>query len=143
MISEYLLDCIKKQKYELVIYPNDLFDLRIQEEMIRADEDKSFFVYAEFLFEQIQQTLPPDEEKKFWKSFAKCLSSQGRGSDVVGLLGNGKGVGIILVDSKMDGWARLAGRLREFSKDSVSDPSKPLDTVKVFVYPAYIESGNA
>ncbi len=142
MISESFLDYINKQKYDTVIYPNDLFDLRVQEEMIRADEYKSFFVYAEFLFESIHKALPADDEKKFWKAVFKSFATQGRGSDVMGFLENDKGIGILLIDSEMNGWQRLAGRIREYSKDSIADISKPLNSVKAFVYPAYIATEN-
>lgn len=140
MISKFFQDYVKKQKYGLVIYPNDLFELRIQEEMIRADEYKSFFVYAEMDFTAIQKALPKDEEEKFWDAVFKGIATKGRGSDVVGLLENG--IGFIMLDSKMDGWLRLVGRFKEFAKNSVSDIDRPIETIKAFVYPAHIERSN-
>ena len=140
MISKFFQDYVKKQKYGLVVYPNDLFELRIQEEMIRADEYKSFYVYAEMDFTAIQNALPKDEEEKFWDAVFKGIATKGRGSDVVGLLENG--IGIIMLDSKMDGWLRLVGRFKEFAKNSVSDIDRPIETIKAFVYPAHIERSN-
>ncbi len=143
MVSKFFSDCIKKQKYGIVIYPNDLFELRVQEEMIRADEYKSFFVYVEMDFRAIRAALPSDEEEKFWRAVFSSFATKGRGSDVVGFLENKSGIGLILLDSKMEGWRRLAGRFKEFAKDSVTDIQRPLDTVKALVYPAYIEASAA
>ena len=142
MISDFFQNWIKKQKYGIVVYPNALFDLRIQEEMIRADEYKSYFVYVELDFAAIGKTLTPAEELEFWKAVLRSLATKGRGSDVFGLLENGNGLGIVLLDAKMDGWLRLEGRIREFAKDTVADIAKPLQTIKAFVYPAYIDESD-
>ena len=139
MISEQLKNFIKKQKSRIVVYPNDLFEQRVQEEMIRADEYKSFFVYVELDFAAIRKNLFKDQEEKFWDAFFKSLASKGRGSDVLGLLEKNSGFGLIMLDSKMEGWTRLLGRIREFGKNSVNEMNKPLSTIKAFVYPAYIE----
>ena len=140
MIPEFFHSYIKKQKNGVVLYPNGLFDQRVQEEMIRADEYKSYFVYAEIDFDSIRNALPQDQEKKFWEAVFKSFATKGRGSDVLGILENESGVGIIMLDSKMDGWDRLVGRIKEFTKNSINDIGKPLNTIKAFVYPAYIDS---
>ena len=62
MIKEFLLNWIKNQKYGIVVYPTELFDLRIQEEMIRADESKEYFVYVEVNFAKIRETLKTDSD---------------------------------------------------------------------------------
>ena len=140
MIPKFFQECIKKQKYGIVIYPNDLFELRVQEEMIRADEYKSYFVYAEMDFRAIRDALPNDEEEKFWKAVLKSFATKGRGSDVIGFLENDNGIGLIMLDSRIDGWRRLVGRCKEFAKDSVSDVTRQRNTVKAFVDPAYSEN---
>ncbi|MBP5248097.1 MAG: hypothetical protein J6Z31_09615 [Fibrobacter sp.] len=140
MISEVFLSSVKKQKNRLVIYPNDLFDQRVQEEMIRADEYKSYFVYAEIDFGAVRKALPNDQEGKFWDAVFKSFATKGRGSDVIGMLENDEGIGVIMLDSKMDGWDRLVGRIKEFSKNSISNIENPLGTIKAFVYPAYIDT---
>lgn len=140
MIPEFFQSYMKKQKNGVVLYPNDLFDQRVQEEMIRADEYKSYFVYAEIDFDSIRNALPQDQEEKFWEAVFKSFATKGRGSDVLGILENESGVGIIMLDSKMDGWDRLVGRIKEFTKNSINDIDKPLNTIKAFVYPAYIDS---
>ena len=140
MIPEFFHRYIKKQKNGVVLYPNDLFDQRVQEEMIRADEYKSYFVYAEIDFDSIRNALPKDQEEKFWEAVFKSFATKGRGSDVLGLLENESGVGIIMLDSTMDGWDRLVGRIKEFSKNFIIDFGKPLSTIKAFVYPAYLDS---
>ena len=111
--------------------------------MIRTDEYKSYFVYAELDFESVRKNLPADQEEKFWEAFFKTLATKGRGSDVLGLLEKDSGLGLILLDSKMDGWDRLVGRIREFGRDGVTDFGKLLGTVKAFVYPAYIDPASA
>lgn len=143
MIPNFFQDCIKKQKYGIVVYPNDLFELRVQEEMIRADEYKSYFVYAEMDFRAIRDSLPKDEEENFWEAVLRSFASKGRASDVIGLLENENGIGLIMLASKMDGWHRLVGRFKEFAKNSVSDIQRPIDTIKAFVYPAYIEASSS
>ena len=67
MISEQLKNFIKKQKSRIVVYPNDLFEQRVQEEMIRADEYKSFFVYVDLDFAAIRKNLFKDQEEKCQK----------------------------------------------------------------------------
>ncbi len=140
MISENFLSSVKKQKNSVVIYPNDLFDQRIQEEMIRTDEYKSYFVYAEIYFDAIRKALPSDQEGKFWDAVFKSFATKGRGSDIIGMCENDEGIGIIMLDSKMDGWLRLVGRIKEFTKNSISNIENPLSTIKAFVYPAYIDT---
>lgn len=143
MILNFFQACIQRQKYGLVIYPANFFDLRIQEEMIRADDAKSFFVYAELDFEAIRQKLSESEEKKFWESVLKSFATKGRGSDVIGMLEKDRGIGLLLLDSQMDGWSRLCDSICEYCKGSIGDIEAPLQAVKTFVYPALIakESG--
>lgn len=140
MISRFFQDCIRKQKYGLAIYPSDLFDLRIQEEMIRADEHRSYFVYAEMFFSAVKDALVENEEEAFWDAVLRAFATNGRGSDVMGLLENESGIGIILHDSQMVGWNRLLGRFREFAKNSIADVEKPLGTAKALVYPMHINA---
>ncbi|MCK9183558.1 MAG: hypothetical protein M0P13_11880 [Fibrobacteraceae bacterium] len=145
MIADFFPNWIEKQKYGIVVYPADLFELRIQEEMIRADEYKSYFVYVEIDFNAIRKELKGEEaEYEFWKAFLKCLATKDRGSDVYGLLKNNTGIGLLLLDSKMEGWRRLEGRIKEFSKITLGDISEVLKKgIKEFVYPACLEKVQA
>ena len=59
---------------------------------------------------------------------------------IIGMLENDEGIGVLMLDSKMDGWDRLVGRIKEFSKNSISNIENPLGTIKAFVYPAYIDT---
>src|SRR5574344_12464 len=138
MIKEFLLNWIKNQKYGIVVYPTELFDLRIQEEMIRADESKEYFVYVEVNFAKIRETLKTDgDEVTFWKAFLKSLATTSRGSDIYGILEKESGFGLVLLDSKMDGWIRLEGRIRESCKLSLDNIQRSLvNGCKAFVYPA-------
>lgn len=138
MILNFFQDYIQRQKYGIVIYPANFFELRIQEEMVRADDSKSFFVYAEFDFETIRQKLSAGKEEVFWKAVLKSFATTGRGSDVIGMLEKNRGVGLLLLDSKMNGWKRLRESICECCKDSIGDIEAPLRTVKAFVYPAHL-----
>ena len=46
---------IRKHKYSISIYTEEIFERRCQEEIIRSDEDNSSFVYLEFDFESLKK----------------------------------------------------------------------------------------
>ena len=138
MIEDFLFNWIKKQKYGITVYPADLFELRIQEEMIRTDEAHGFFVYIEVSFVKVRETLKDENaEYDFWKAFLKSLATKNRGSDSYGLLQGNSGIGLLLLDSEMQGWYRLKGRIQEFCRLTIGDVSETLNQgIKAFVYPA-------
>ena len=118
------------------------FERRCQEEIIRSDEDKSSFVYLEFDFKTIKEMLKTDEQNEiFWEVFLESLTKNSRGSDIIGFLENNSGLGMLLLDSKLEGWNRVRGRIeqiaqrREFSAISLILPN----AVRPIVYPACIQ----
>ena len=141
-MKEDLFNLIKKHQYNISIYTEDIFERRCQEEIIRSDEDKSSFVYLEFDFKTIKEMLKTDEQNEiFWEVFLESLTKNSRGSDIIGFLENNSGLGMLLLDSKLEGWNRVRGRIeqiaqrREFSAISLILPN----AVRPIVYPACIQ----
>jgi hypothetical protein len=142
MMKDYLFNLIKKHQYNISIYTEDIFDRRCQEEIIRSDEDNSSFVYVEFDFETIDNVLGNEtNSQQFWNIFLEALSKNKRGNDVLGFLEHESGIGLLLLDSKIDGWMRLAGRfIRTASKHNFEIMNLVLENnVKPIVYPSCIQ----
>ena len=141
-MKEFLFNLIRKRKYDISIYTEEIFERRCQEEIIRSDEDNSSFVYLEFNFEQIKKELPDESTyTKFWEVFLATLSKSTRSSDIVGLLENGSGLGVLLLDSKMDGWHRVKGRIVQMAKVmDFADMDAILEKeIKPILYPTCIQ----
>ena len=141
-MKEYLFNLIKKHQYNISIYTEDIFERRCQEEIIRSDEDNSSFVYVEFDFDSIDNTLGnKSNSQQFWNIFLETLSKNKRGNDILGFLEHESGIGLLLLDSKLDGWTRLAGRFqRTASKQNFDIINLVLEkNVKPIVYPSCIQ----
>ena len=142
MMKDYLFNIIKKHQYNISIYTEDIYERRCQEEIIRSDEDNSSFVYVEFDFETIDSVLGNEtNSQQFWNIFLEALSKNKRGNDVLGFLEHESGIGLLLLDSKIDGWMRLAGRfIRTASKHNFEIMNLVLENnVKPIVYPSCIQ----
>ena len=142
MMKDYLFNLIKKHQYNISIYTEDIFERRCQEEIIRSDEDNSSFVYVEFDFETIDNVLGNEtNSQQFWNIFLEALSKNKRGNDVLGFLEHESGIGLLLLDSKIDGWMHLAGRfIRTASKHNFEIMNLVLENnVKPIVYPSCIQ----
>ena len=142
-MKELLFNLIRKHKYNISIYTEEIFERRCQEEIIRSDEDNSSFVYLEFDFETLKRELPDEGNFiQFWDSFFSVLSSGSRGSDIIGFLEHESGLGMLLLDSKLDGWERIKGRIEQKSAvNNLEKVSEILDkTVKPILYPACIQN---
>lgn len=141
MMKKILFDEIKNHKYDLIIYPAEFFELRIQEEIVRSEENNSSFVYIEILFNSLKDSFDNHTtERRFWESAIRGISIKKRGSDVFGFLQEENGLGLLLLDSKIDGWLRLQDRINEFCKITIGDISDILKKgTKAFVYPSCIE----
>ena len=142
MMKETLFEIIRKCHFNISIYTAEIFERRCQGEIIRSDEDKSSFVYLEFDFKTIKEMLKTDEQNEiFWEVFLESLTKNSRGSDIIGFLENNSGLGMLLLDSKLEGWNRVRGRIeqiaqrREFSDISLILPN----AVRPIVYPACIQ----
>ena len=142
MMKEYLFNLIKKHQYNISIYTEDIFERRCQEEIIRSDEDKSSFVYIEFDFDSIYNTLGNESNsQQFWNVFLKTLSMNKRGNDILGFLEHESGIGLLLLDSKLDGWTRLTGRFQRTASEQNFDIMNLVleKNVKPIVYPSCIQ----
>ena len=144
-MKDYLFNLIKKQQYNISIYTEDIFERRCQEEIIRSDEDNSSFVYIEFDFESIDSTLGNEtNSQQFWSVFMETLSKNKRGDDVLGFLEHESGIGLLLLDSKLEGWTRLVGRFKQTASSQNFDLIGLVfqDNVRPIVYPACIQDVN-
>ncbi|MBO6076895.1 MAG: hypothetical protein J6P15_07210 [Fibrobacter sp.] len=142
MMKELLYNLIRKHKYSISIYTEEIFERRCQEEIIRSDEDNSSFVYLEFDFESLKKELPDEDVfMQFWDSLFAVLSSGSRGSDIVGFLEHESGLGMLLLDSKLDGWQRIKGRIEQKTSNNLEKVKDVLDkTIKPILYPACIQN---
>ncbi len=142
-MKEFLYNLIRKHKYNISIYTEEIFERRCQEEIIRSDEDNSSFVYLEFDFETLRKELP-DEDKfnQFWKALFSVLNSGSRGSDIIGFLEHESGIGMLLLDSKLDGWLRVKGRIEQKADADNNGKIKAIldNVIKPILYPACIQN---
>ena len=140
-MKQELFKLIRKHHFNISIYTEEIFERRCQEEIIRSDEDQSSFVYLEFDFGAIRKILQSEDANiQFWDVFLTALNKNNRGSDIIGFLENETGLGMLLLDSKIEGWIRVRGRILQ-TADSMgfnSAASLISATVKPIVYPACI-----
>ena len=146
MMKELLFNIIRKCRFNISIYTAEIFERRCQEEIIRSDEDKSSFVYLEFDFKTIQDMFKTEEQNEmFWEVFMEALSKNRRGSDIIGFLENNTGLGMLLLDSKIEGWNRVRGRIEQIAmtRDFGAASLILINAVRPIVYPACIQEPGA
>lgn len=144
-MKELLFNLIGKYKYDISIYTEEIFERRCQEEIIRSDEDSSSFVYIELDFEAVQNVLQTAEaNNQFWEVFLSSLHKSNRGSDLIGFLENGAGIGMLLLDSKIEGWNRVKGRIEQKGITmGFAQAAEVLNSVvKPIVYPACLRDAD-
>lgn len=144
-MKELLFNLIRKYKYDISIYTEEIFERRCQEEIIRSDEDNSSFVYIEFDFEAVRNALKSDEANStFWEVFLASLNKSNRGSDIIGFLEHESGLGMLLLDSKLEGWNRVKGRIEQMGTTMGFTLVNSIlnDAVKPIIYPACIQNTN-
>ena len=140
-MKQELFKLIRKRHFNISIYTAEIFERRCQEEIIRSDEDKSSFVYLEFDFAAIRKILSTEEESMlFWDVFLTALNKNNRGSDIIGFLENETGLGMLLLDSKIEGWIRVRGRILQTADNMgvTSIAGVLASIVKPIVYPTCI-----
>ena len=141
-MKELLFNIIRKCHFNISIYTAEIFERRCQEEIIRSDEDKSSFVYLEFDFKTIQDMFTTEDQiELFWEIFMEALSKNRRGSDIIGFLENNSGIGMLLLDSKIEGWNRVRGRIEQIAmtKNFGAASLILINAVRPIVYPACIQ----
>lgn len=142
-MKETLFNLIRKGNYNISIYTEEIFERRCQEEIIRSDEDASSFVYIELDFEAIKNAMGSDEDNlKFWSIFLASLHKSNRGSDIIGFLENQVGIGMLLLDSKIEGWERVRGRILQMAKTEGFTKADDflVNTIRPILYPACIQN---
>ena len=140
-MKQELFKIIRKHHLSIPIYTEEIFERRCQEEIIRSDEDQSSFVYLELDFATIREALQDDDATyRFWEVFLKALDKNNRGSDIIGFLENETGIGMLLLDSKLEGWIRVRGRILQTASNMGFYLANALlsSTLRPIVYPACI-----
>jgi hypothetical protein len=140
-MKQELFKLIRKHHLNISIYTAEIFERRCQEEIIRSDEDQSSFVYLEFEFDEIKKIAQNDEDAlKFWEVMLEALNRNNRGSDILGFLENDTGLGMLLLDSKIEGWIRVRGRILQHANSEGFKKAANIlaAVVKPIVYPTCI-----
>lgn len=123
--------------HELFLYPWEYFELRIQEEMVRADRSGIGFGYMELRFDFFQGAMGTHvDQAHFWREILKAIAETMRGSDVKGYLSNNSGIGLVFLDSKESGVIEFRNRFwqRLCAKDWIQKGVSP-EQVKITCYP--------
>ena len=140
-MKQELFKLIRKHHFNISIYTAEIFERRCQEEIIRSDEDQSSFVYLEFDFEEIKKVAQSDEDSlRFLEVMLTALNRNNRGSDILGFLENDSGLGMLLLDSKIEGWIRVRGRILQCANSEGFPNAGNIiaSVVKPIVYPTCI-----
>ena len=140
-MKQELFKLIRKHHFNISIYTAEIFERRCQEEIIRSDEDQSSFVYLEFNFDEIKKVAQSDEDSlRFLEVMLTALNRNNRGSDILGFLENDSGLGMLLLDSKIEGWIRVRGRILQCANSEGFSKATNIiaSVVKPIVYPTCI-----
>ena len=140
-MKQELFKLIRKHHFNISIYTAEIFERRCQEEIIRSDEDQSSFVYLEFDFNEIKKVAQSDEDSlRFLEVMLTALNRNNRGSDILGFLENDSGLGMLLLDSKIEGWIRVRGRILQCANSEGFSKATNIiaSVVKPIVYPTCI-----
>jgi hypothetical protein len=140
-MKQELFKLIRKHHFNISIYTAEIFERRCQEEIIRSDEDQSSFVYLEFDFDEIKKVAQSDEDSlRFLEVMLTALNRNNRGSDILGFLENDSGLGMLLLDSKIEGWIRVRGRILQCANSEGFSKATNIiaSVVKPIVYPTCI-----
>ncbi len=140
MIPEYIAEQLQRYSSDYFIYPWSLFELRLQEEMIRSDRSGSPFYYVEFHFSRLPDIWPDSSDvKRFSSLLLQVAVNSARGSDIKGLLENDRGLGLVLLDSGVEGWhvfrQRLDALLTKEAPEMLSKLEQWESTLVRFAYP--------
>jgi len=141
-MKDELFNLIRKRHIEISLYTEEIFERRCQEEIIRSDEEQSSFVYLEFDFAAISSAFPTvDVTMAFWDSLLSTIAKSNRGSDIIGFLENATGLGLLLLDSKEEGWKRVKGRILQTAKENGTEGVQRVleSLIKPIVYPACVQ----
>jgi len=112
MMNAVALDNLLWQyRHELFFYPWKLFELRIQEEMLRADRSGSGFAYMELRFARIEKLQVQVSAEDLWREILRLMAENFRGSDIKGYLEDNVGIGVVFLDSELRGAVESVDRI--------------------------------
>lgn len=112
MIPDYLVEQLDRYQTEFFIYPWNLFELRLQEEMIRSDRSGSPFCYVEMNFSHWNRAWTQATDARHFSALLfQALANTARGSDFKGYLEHDKGLGLVFLDSGLKAWQQFYQRL--------------------------------
>jgi hypothetical protein len=134
---EYIESILSELSHELFLYPWEFFELRIQEEMVRADRSGIGFGYMEIHFDAMRKALKPEvNERTLWQSIFTVISESMRGSDVKGHIAGDGGIGLVFLDSTMQGVIEFRERLWvTLVEQGLVLPGQVPDNLKITRYP--------
>jgi len=145
MTAVALDELVWRHRHELFIYPWEMFELRIQEEMVRSDRSGSSFVYMELRFNRIEKlALPFVSSEDLWKEILRLLTEVFRGSDLKGYLEGNSGIGIVLLDSIYEGAQESGQRiLNQLIQKGWFSENLTLEAfLKITLYPESVHQPN-
>ena len=134
----YLESLLQEFHHELFLYPWDVFELRIQEEMVRADRSGSGFGYMEIPFVALRKVVRETiNDQILWRAVFRFLAETMRGSDIKGYLAEDKGLGLVFLDSDVSGVEECCARLWILleTQDWLIPKSGNLSMFKITSYP--------
>lgn len=141
MMKDYFQYLSKKKSFSLTIYPAEILERRAQEEIVRSDENKTYFIYAEASFETLATAIPLEADQNlFLEVLLQCLQSNIRGSDAIGMLPDNKGIVVLMPETQKDGWVRLQKAFAQKLSDRKDLCKAFADHIVPIVYPSCLQS---
>jgi len=112
MHTELLESLQNEFQHELFLYPWEIFELRIQEEMVRCDRTTTCFGYMEIPFTALRESVQASVvDEVLWRFVFRYMAETLRGSDIKGFLSENHGLGIVFLDSDLTGVQECRDRL--------------------------------
>lgn len=139
-MKEYFQHLTKKKSFTLTIYPAETLERRAQEEIVRSDENKTYFIYAEASFAALEAAIPLEADQNlFLDIFLQCLQSNIRGSDAIGMLPGDSGVVLLMPETQKDGWVRFQKAFSQKLADRKDLCKAFAETITPIVYPSCLQ----
>lgn len=131
----------KRKFFKATIYPVELFERRVQEEIARSDENNDSFVYTEIEFDMIKENIASEQDRKlFLLAVLQCLQFDMRSSDSIGLLPDDKGFVVLMPESHgVYAWKRLQLAFGNRIADRPDFVKLFKEKIQPIVYPTCLE----
>ena len=143
MMWEYFIHLAKKKSFLKMIYPANIFERRIQEEIVRTDNSNYFFVYTEFDFENLKPFFKTKEDSElFVRTLLNCLINDIRSSDAIGFLPKERGVGVLMPESSNNAFDRIVHAFANKIPERKDLCSVLKEKVNPIIYPLCLSEKN-